>query len=95
MGGNTTWEIEIGSERGLYKYINQEGTTKASTIIRMILVQMYNKLKVPDYSSTESYGNEFPSSQSITPSKVQKNTDKIKKTQTKSQHLREKYDTGP
>ena len=32
MGGNTTWEIEIGSERGLYKYINQAGTTKASTI---------------------------------------------------------------
>ena len=40
MGGNTTGEIEIGSERGLYKYINhQAGTTKAST--RIILVQMY------------------------------------------------------
>ena len=39
MGGNTG-EIEIGSERGLYKYINQAGTTKAST--RIILVQMYD-----------------------------------------------------
>ena len=60
MGGNTTREIEIGSERGLYKYINhQAGTTKAST--RMILlVQMYNIFRllvgVPDYSSSESYG---------------------------------------
>ena len=40
MGGNTG-EIEIGSDNGLYKYINhQAGTTKAST--RIILVQMYN-----------------------------------------------------
>ena len=58
MGGNATGEIEIGSERGLYKYINhQAGTTKAST--RMILVQMYNIFRlligVPDYSSSESY----------------------------------------
>ena len=56
MGGNTG-EIEIGSERGLYKYINhQAGTTKAST--RIILVPMYNIFRlligVPDYSS-ESY----------------------------------------
>ena len=56
MGGNTG-EIEIGSERGLYKYINhQAGTTKAST--RIILVQVYNIFRlligVPDYSS-ESY----------------------------------------
>ena len=56
MGGNTG-EIEIGSERGLYKYINhQAGTRKAST--RIILVQMYNIFRlligVPDYSS-ESY----------------------------------------
>ena len=57
MGGNTG-EIEIGSERGLYKYINhQAGTTKkASTRTR--LVQMYNIFRllivVPDYSS-ESY----------------------------------------
>ena len=56
MGGNTG-EIQIGSERGLYKYINRHaGTTKAST--RIILVQMYNILRlllgVPDYSS-ESY----------------------------------------
>ena len=59
MGGNTTGEIEIGWERGLYKYINhQAGTTKAST--RMILVQMYNIFRlligVPDYFSSESYG---------------------------------------
>ena len=56
MGGNTS-EIEIGSERGLYKYIyHQARTTKARTII--ILVQMYNIFRlligVPDYSS-ESY----------------------------------------
>ena len=60
MGGNTTGEIEIGSERGLYKYINhQAGTTKAGT--RMILVQMYNIFRlligVLDYSSSSgSYG---------------------------------------
>ena len=30
----------------------------------------------------------------ITQNKVQKNNDKIKKTQRKSHHLREKYDTG-
>ena len=60
MGGNTTGEIELGSERGLYKYINHQAfTTKAST--RMILVQMYNIFRlligIPDYrSSSESYG---------------------------------------
>ena len=60
MGGNTTGEIEIGSERRLYKYINhQAGTTKAGT--RMISVQMYNIFRlligVPDYSSSSgSYG---------------------------------------
>ena len=60
MGGNTTGEIEIGSERGLHKYINhQAGTTKAGT--SMILVQMSNLFRlligVPDYSSSsESYG---------------------------------------
>ena len=53
MGGNTG-EIQIGSERELYKYINhQAGTTIAST--RIILVQMYNIFRlligVPDYSS--------------------------------------------
>ena len=53
MGGNTG-EVEIGSERKLYKYINhQAGTTKAST--RIILVQMHNIFRlligVPDYSS--------------------------------------------
>ena len=63
MGGNTTWEIEIGSERGLYKSILiKQGQQKQVLFIRMILVQMYNKFRIPDYSSTESYGNEFPSS---------------------------------
>ena len=57
MGGNTG-EIEIGAERGLYKYINhQAGTTKAST--RTILVHMYNIFRlligVPGYSNNESY----------------------------------------
>ena len=43
MGGNTG-EIQIGSERELYnKYINhQAGTTKASTRIILLIVQMYN-----------------------------------------------------
>ena len=62
----------------------KQGQQKQVLFIRMILVQMYNKFRVPDYSSTDSYGNEFPSSQSITQNKVQKNNDKIKKTQTKS-----------
>ena len=53
MGGNTG-EIQVGSERELYKYINhQAGTAKAST--RIILVHMYNIFRlligVPDYSS--------------------------------------------
>ena len=58
MGGNAG-EIQIGSERELYKYTNhQAGTssTKASTTI--MLVQMYNMfgllIGVPDNSS-ESY----------------------------------------
>ena len=56
MGGNTG-EIEIGSERGLYKssrlIIKQGQQQKPST--RIILVQMYNIFRllivVPDYSS--------------------------------------------
>ena len=54
MGGNTG-DIQVGSERELYKYIinHQAGTTKAST--RIILVQMYNIFRlligVPSYSS--------------------------------------------
>ena len=56
MGANTG-EIQIGSERELYQYINhQAGTTKTST--RIILIQMYNIFRlligVPDYGS-ESY----------------------------------------
>ena len=64
MGGNIG-EIEIGSERELYKYIinHQAGTTKASArITTEVLVQMYNIFRliliigVPDYcSSSESY----------------------------------------
>ena len=54
MGGNTG-DIQIGSERELYKYINHRArTTKAST--RIILIQMYNIFRlligVPDYSSS-------------------------------------------
>ena len=48
MGGNTG-EIEIGSERGLYKkYINhQAGTFKQKVSTRMILVQiMYNTFRL-------------------------------------------------
>ena len=44
MGGNTG-EIQIGSERELYKHVNhQAGTTKASTRIILLIVQMYNIL---------------------------------------------------
>ena len=55
MGGNTG-EIQIGSERELYKYINhQAGTTKASS--KIIILQMYNIFRlligVPDYSTSE------------------------------------------
>ena len=55
MGGNTG-EVQIGSERELYQYINhQAGTTKAST--RIIFIQMYNIFRlligVPDYSNSE------------------------------------------
>ena len=58
MGGNKG-EIQIGSERELYKYINhQAGTTKANT--RIMLVHMYNIFRllligVPDYSSESSH----------------------------------------
>ena len=58
MGGNAG-EIQIGSERELYKYINHQAkTTKASTKIILLIVQMYNIFRlligVPDYSG-ESY----------------------------------------
>ena len=58
MRGNKG-EIQIGSERELYKYINHQAeTTKAST--RIMLVHMYNIFRllligVPDCSSSESY----------------------------------------
>ena len=52
MGGNTG-EIQLESERELYKYNSQERTTKAST--RIILIKIYNIFRlligVPDYSS--------------------------------------------
>ena len=53
MGGNTG-KIEIGSERGLYKYIHHQArTTKASNI--NIIIYIFRLLVgVPDYSS-ESY----------------------------------------
>ena len=53
---NLTGEIQVGSERELYKYIinNQAGTTKKAST-RIILVQMYNifrlSIGVSDYSS--------------------------------------------
>ena len=62
MGGNTG-EIQIGSERELYKYINhQAGTTKASS--KIILLQMYNIFRlligVPDYSTSEVIEKNIP-----------------------------------
>ena len=47
-------EIQLGSERELYRYVNhQAGTTKAST--RIIWVHMHNIFRlligVPDHSS--------------------------------------------
>ena len=41
MGGNTG-EIEIGSERELYKYINHQAETTKASIRIILLVQMYN-----------------------------------------------------
>ena len=60
MGGNTTTgkiENRVG-EGTVQKYINQEGTTtkKQVLFIRVIFIQMYNKFRVPGYSSSESYG---------------------------------------
>ena len=49
MGGNTG-EIQIGSERELYKYVNhQAGTTKAST--RIVLVQHVQYIQTINMSS--------------------------------------------
>ena len=36
--------------------LTKHGQQKQVLFIRRILVQMYNKFRVPDYSSTESYG---------------------------------------
>ena len=58
MGGNTTREIEnrVG-ERTVQKYtLIKQGQQKQVLFIRVIFVQMYNKFRVPGYSSSESYG---------------------------------------
>ena len=58
MGGNTQQgKLKIGSERGLYKStLIKQGQQKQVLFIRVIFVQMYNKFRVPGYSSSESYG---------------------------------------
>ena len=49
MGGDIG-EIQLGSERELYKYINHYAVvTKASS--KIILVQVYITFALPDYSS--------------------------------------------
>ena len=49
MGGDIG-EIQLGSERELYKYINHHAVvTKASS--KIILVQVYIIFALPDYSS--------------------------------------------
>ena len=51
MGGNTG-EIQIGSGRELYKYINhQAGTTKANTITIELLVHMIPSKRFDIFSS--------------------------------------------
>ena len=51
MGGDIG-EIQLGSERELYKYINHYAVvTKASS--KIILVQVYIIFALPDYSSSE------------------------------------------
>ena len=50
MGGDIIGEIQLGSERELYKYINHYAVvTKASS--KVILVQVYVIFALPDYSS--------------------------------------------
>ena len=58
MRGNTTGEIENRVGEGtVQKYtLIKQGQQKQVLFIRMIFVQMYNKFRVPGYSSSESYG---------------------------------------
>ena len=50
MGGDIIGEIQLGSERELYRYINHYAVvTKASS--KIILVQVYTIFALPDYSS--------------------------------------------
>ena len=59
MGGNTG-EIQIGSERELYRYMNhQAGTTKAST--RNKFVQMYNIFVVVVFFTLTDRASTIPS----------------------------------
>ena len=49
MGGDIIGEIQLGSERELYRYINHYAVvTKASS--KIILVQVYTIFALPDYS---------------------------------------------
>ena len=58
MGGNTG-EIQKGSERKLYKYVNhQAGTTKASTRINYISTDA-QYIGVPDHSTTVSHVEKY------------------------------------
>ena len=51
MGGDIG-EIQLGSERELYKYINHYAVvTKASSNSKIILVQVYIIFALSDYSS--------------------------------------------
>ena len=58
MGGNTTGEIEnrVGERTTKKSTSIKQGQQKQVLFIRVILVQMYNKFRVPGYSSSESYG---------------------------------------
>ena len=61
MGGDIG-EIQLGSERELYKYINHYAVVKKKSISKIILVQMYIIFALPDYSSEfiERHQNLFP-----------------------------------
>ena len=57
MGGNTTGEIENRVREGTVQTtLIKQGQQKQVLFIRVIFVQMYNKFRVPGYSSSESYG---------------------------------------
>ena len=50
MGGDIVGEIQLGSERELYKYINHYAVVKKK-YSKIILVQVYIIFALPDYSS--------------------------------------------